>query len=317
MKRAESVASERAVLVGVLLADQDHPSEPLEELEGLAEAAGAQVVGQLTQRRPAPDAATYLGKGKVEELQTPCRLPRRRRDRLRQRPRRGASPQPGEDPRAEGRRPHRADPRHLCHPGADLRGPAGRGAGPVGIRDAAAEADVDAPLPAGPGRHRAAGSRREAVGSRPAAGRAADRRPQGRARGHPPPQGAGSGRPAGLDDRLPRRLHQRGQEYADERPDRGQRLCRGPVVRHARHADPALAVARLGPGAVERHGGLHPRLAASPHRQLQGHAGRGPAGRPVVARGRRRQPGRLRPDQRRLPRAGGDSASRPRTRFWS
>ena len=68
MKRAESVASERAVLVGVLLADQDHPAEPLEELEGLAEAAGAQVVGELTQRRPAPDAATYLGKGKVEEL---------------------------------------------------------------------------------------------------------------------------------------------------------------------------------------------------------------------------------------------------------
>jgi GTP-binding protein HflX len=68
MKRAESVASERAVLVGVLLADQDHPAEPLEELEGLAEAAGARVVGQLTQRRAAPDAATYLGKGKVEEL---------------------------------------------------------------------------------------------------------------------------------------------------------------------------------------------------------------------------------------------------------
>jgi GTP-binding protein HflX len=68
MKRAESVASERAVLVGVLLADQDHPSAPLEELGGLAEAAGAQVVGQLTQRRPSPDAATYLGKGKVEEL---------------------------------------------------------------------------------------------------------------------------------------------------------------------------------------------------------------------------------------------------------
>jgi GTP-binding protein HflX len=68
MKRAESVASERAVLVGVLLADQDHSAAPLEELEGLAEAAGARVVGQLTQRRPAPDAATYLGKGKVEEL---------------------------------------------------------------------------------------------------------------------------------------------------------------------------------------------------------------------------------------------------------
>ena len=38
------------------------------ELEGLAEAAGTQVVGKLTQRRESPDAATYLGKGKVEEL---------------------------------------------------------------------------------------------------------------------------------------------------------------------------------------------------------------------------------------------------------
>ena len=49
----------------------DNPKlEPLEELEGLAETAGVRVVGQLTQRREAPDAATYLGKGKVEELKT-------------------------------------------------------------------------------------------------------------------------------------------------------------------------------------------------------------------------------------------------------
>jgi GTP-binding protein HflX len=68
MKRTGSVARERAVLVGVLLADQEHASQPLEELAGLAEAAGAEVVGQLTQRRPSPDATTYLGKGKVEDL---------------------------------------------------------------------------------------------------------------------------------------------------------------------------------------------------------------------------------------------------------
>ena len=43
--------------------------DPLEELEGLAETAGSRVVGQLTQRREAPDVTTYLGKGKVEELQ--------------------------------------------------------------------------------------------------------------------------------------------------------------------------------------------------------------------------------------------------------
>ncbi len=44
------------------------PGAALEELEGLAETAGVRVVGRLTQRREAPDATTYLGKGKVDEL---------------------------------------------------------------------------------------------------------------------------------------------------------------------------------------------------------------------------------------------------------
>jgi GTPase len=68
LSRAESVASEAAVLVGVLLPNQKALGPPLEELEGLALAAGVRVAGQLTQRREAPDAATYLGHGKVEEL---------------------------------------------------------------------------------------------------------------------------------------------------------------------------------------------------------------------------------------------------------
>jgi len=68
MNRVESVASEAAVLVGVLLDHQPCPGAALEELEGLAKAAGARVVGHLTQRRNAPDAATYMGKGKLEEL---------------------------------------------------------------------------------------------------------------------------------------------------------------------------------------------------------------------------------------------------------
>lgn len=66
--RAESVASELAVLVGVLLPDRHFDEPPLKELEGLASAAGVRVVGHLTQRRETPVAATYLGKGKVEEL---------------------------------------------------------------------------------------------------------------------------------------------------------------------------------------------------------------------------------------------------------
>jgi len=68
LSRTESVVSEAAVLVGVLLPNREVHGLPLEELEGLAATAGVRVVGHLTQRRETPDAATYLGRGKVEEL---------------------------------------------------------------------------------------------------------------------------------------------------------------------------------------------------------------------------------------------------------
>ncbi len=66
--RADGLARESAVLVGVVLPDHSLAEEPLTELTGLAETAGACIVGELTQRRDIPDRATYLGKGKVEEL---------------------------------------------------------------------------------------------------------------------------------------------------------------------------------------------------------------------------------------------------------
>jgi GTP-binding protein HflX len=69
MKRTESVASEAAILVGVLLDHRTAGENPLDELAGLADTAGARVVGRLTQRREAPDVTTYLGKGKLTELQ--------------------------------------------------------------------------------------------------------------------------------------------------------------------------------------------------------------------------------------------------------
>jgi hypothetical protein len=43
LNRAESVASEAVVLVGVLLPDRNLENDPLEELEGLARTAGARV----------------------------------------------------------------------------------------------------------------------------------------------------------------------------------------------------------------------------------------------------------------------------------
>ena len=42
--------------------------EHLEELQRLADTAGAVVVGELTQQLDRPNSATYLGKGKVDEL---------------------------------------------------------------------------------------------------------------------------------------------------------------------------------------------------------------------------------------------------------
>jgi len=72
--RKQSVQSESALLVGVLLptkpasVSSENGNDPLEELAGLVETAGAEIVGRMTQTRKAPDKTTYLGKGKLEQL---------------------------------------------------------------------------------------------------------------------------------------------------------------------------------------------------------------------------------------------------------
>jgi GTPase len=58
---------ERAVLVQVGFGARPSEEE-LEELERLAVSAGAAVAGRLTASRAAPDARTFIGSGKVEEL---------------------------------------------------------------------------------------------------------------------------------------------------------------------------------------------------------------------------------------------------------
>ncbi len=68
MTRIEGVRSEKAILVGVLLPDRPFQEDPLEELAGLATTVGAKTEARLLQRRDVPDRATYLGKGKLEEL---------------------------------------------------------------------------------------------------------------------------------------------------------------------------------------------------------------------------------------------------------
>ncbi|MEM6258676.1 MAG: GTPase HflX [Planctomycetota bacterium] len=68
-EQSMAVAQEKAVLVGVLLPNDGlDPHDPLGELRALADTAGAEVVDELMQKRGKPDSATYLGKGKVQEL---------------------------------------------------------------------------------------------------------------------------------------------------------------------------------------------------------------------------------------------------------
>jgi len=59
------------VLVGLILPDRPTRGthyDPLIELHALADAAGAVVVDKLVQKRAAPDTATYIGTGKLQEL---------------------------------------------------------------------------------------------------------------------------------------------------------------------------------------------------------------------------------------------------------
>ncbi|MFO0922206.1 MAG: GTPase HflX [Pirellulales bacterium] len=60
--------SERCILARLLPPDSLSTEDPLEELAGLAKTAGTQVMAGVVQRRDHPDPATYLGKGKVDEL---------------------------------------------------------------------------------------------------------------------------------------------------------------------------------------------------------------------------------------------------------
>ena len=59
---------ERVLLIGVALDDNDEAESSLDELAELAKTAGAVTVGRLIQPREYFHPATYIGKGKLEEV---------------------------------------------------------------------------------------------------------------------------------------------------------------------------------------------------------------------------------------------------------
>ncbi len=70
MIEKNQIISERAVLVGLVHQHQTEAQtkEYLEELAFLAETAGAEAVKKVYQKLPHPDKATFVGKGKLEEI---------------------------------------------------------------------------------------------------------------------------------------------------------------------------------------------------------------------------------------------------------
>lgn len=70
MSLIERSFREKIVLVGVITpgTTQDEVEAHLDELALLVDTAGADVMARVLQRRDAPDPATYVGKGKAEEL---------------------------------------------------------------------------------------------------------------------------------------------------------------------------------------------------------------------------------------------------------
>jgi len=69
---------ENVITVGLILPDltRSVSDEHLEELSQLVGSAGGNVAATVVAKRPSPDPATYVGKGKAEEIK---RLAERRR----------------------------------------------------------------------------------------------------------------------------------------------------------------------------------------------------------------------------------------------
>ena len=62
---------EKAVLVGIITKNQeiDQSKEYLDELEFLTYTAGGEVIKRFTQRMEIPNSKTFIGSGKMKELQ--------------------------------------------------------------------------------------------------------------------------------------------------------------------------------------------------------------------------------------------------------
>ena len=246
--------------------------EELDELAQLVDSAGADVVGRVVQRRDSPDPATFVGRGKAEEIAELSRsldadtvvfddeLPR---------PSAATSRSCSAAPPSTGRRSSStSSPRTPAVPRARRRSSSRCCA--TGCRDCGAGGLAE---PAGGG-DRDPGAGRDPARGGPPAPRAPHAPPRGgpaRRRTHTvaaapqprprPPARAGA-----------RGLHQCGEVDTAEPADRRRGPRGEPPLRHARPAHPTAVPPGWGDGPRDRHGRLRAQAAARAGRGVPLHA---------------------------------------------
>ena len=147
--------TEYAVLVGLITPQQSESKtrEYLDELEFLADTAGAVTVRRFTQRVNGPSSVTYIGKGKLEEIRRyieDCEERAERGEvyypqREENKPYTGDTPYSQDD--AEGVEPVPYQPysRYLRHESPDSQRQDTGGAGPIQIHAPETAKTVDSP----------------------------------------------------------------------------------------------------------------------------------------------------------------------------
>ena len=146
------VKTETAVLVGLITKEQneDKTKEYLDELEFLADTAGAVTVKRFTQRVTGPSAVTYVGKGKLEEIRDYIKLKDEEEepigmvifdDELSAKQIRNIEKELG----CQDIRPYLAHPRYICYARTDSQCQDAGGAGSVSLYAASLATSVDSP----------------------------------------------------------------------------------------------------------------------------------------------------------------------------
>ena len=243
MSLIERAFREKIVLVGVTLppATDDDTEASLDELALLVDTAGADEVARVVQRRDAPDPATFVGKGKAEELRELCLAVDADTVVFDNELTPGPAVQPREAARPHGHRPHRGDPRHLRPERPQPRGQGPGRAGPAPLPAAAPAARRERGLTrqaGGIGARRGPGETQLEVDRRRIVRRIPSSRPSCATSSAPRQRSARAAGAAAWPTWASSGYTNAGKSHAAQPAHRRRRAGRGPPLRHPRPHHP-------------------------------------------------------------------------------